>query len=1510
MNLPEICIKRPVLATMLNLTLVLFGLVSLLRLPVRELPDIDPPLISVTTVYPGANAEVVETEVTERLEDVINGVEGIKKLTSESREQVSTITVEFDLSRDIDFAAQDVRDRVARIRGQLPEDIEEPIVAKQEADAQPMMWVALFSSEHSPLELADIAENQLQDRLATVGGVSSVILGGVKRYAIRIRLDSEKMAARQVTVMDVEEALHRQNVELPSGRVENVNREMTIQLHGEFKSPEQFNQMVIRKDGNALIRLSDIGGAEVGEEDERTVARYNSKEAVGLGVVRQSKANAIEVAHGIKEELDRIKPTLPSGVETFIAYDESIYVEKSIKEVWLTLLIAFILVVITIFAFLGAPRSTLVPTLTIPVALIGTFSILTFMGYSVNILTMLALVLAIGMVVDDSIVVLENIYRHVEEGHPPMRAAFLAMKQILFAVIVTTITLVSVFLPLVFQTSVTGRLFVEFAFTLCGSVVISTFVALSLTPMVASRILKPKKQEEKPGIINQTRERHLNWIGTKYIKTLRWCLGHKRKVVAGTLGVAVLGLVFYSLLDNDFLPEEDKGRLFSIAIAPEGATSEYTDRMVRQMENIISSYPETAGYFSAVALSRGGPGLANQGLMFVRFKEDRNRSLQDMMAGPNGIGARFFNEVEGAIAIPIMPKAVVRGWGQPYQLVLMHPDLKKLNNVSQEIVGELQKSGVLTNVRSQFTFNKPQLSLTIDRDRAAALGVSVEDVSKTLQILFGGLDLSKIKRGGKEYDVIVQLARESRQTPADLNRLFVRGEGGRLIQLNSIVSFNEEAAPNAIHRFNRQRSATIEATPLGVPMGVAMEKTEEILKSKLPEGFRTAWDGEAADLVETGNEGFFIIALAVLIIYIVLASQFESLVHPFTVMIALPLGIVGGLGLLWALSLVNAVGSFFYGWSHYAPNAPWIADVLSFLVPRIPAMNINLFSMIGFLLLLGMVTKNSILLVEFANQMMDEGMNAADAILEAGRLRLRPILMTAFSTIAGIAPIAIGFGAGAEGRRPMGIVIVGGMAFSTILTLFIVPVVYVLMDRFNFRRGKHASPPHPEPNGHGKTVKKAATAIVFLVLAAPPLRAAGTTEYFTLERALNQALDTNFQIRSAREEMKRQHNIYVETRGGLLPNITGTGNYTKVDVKKLPTLNGARVGTEERWTARVEATQSLFVGGQDVLETMRDRNFRAAAIHAMQSVVNDVVFQVHQQFYQVLVNKARVTVREQAIDLLEQELESEKKKLEAGIVSNFNVLRAEVALANAQTPYIQARDEYKLSLEDFRRVIGLPHKKGDETIAIELVGDLQYAPVEPDLEDMIAQALAHRPELKQLQKEYKAGRRDVWAARSDFLPDVKAFGAYEEGTSSFGRSTWDTDEGWEAGVRGEWNIFSGFSTFGRAGQAKARRTMSAIELEEAELIVEIEARRAYSSLIEAVALAKASEKVVEQAEESLRLAQVRFDEGVSTQLDLLDSQVALTEARTNKIQALFQFNVALARQRRATGEFVRSPDRP
>ncbi len=1045
MTFSEVFIKRPVFTSMVSMALVIFGLVGLSRLAVRELPDVDPPIVNVLTVYVGANAEIVETEITEKLEESINAVEGIKTLQSESREAVSNITIEFNVNRDIDIAAQDVRDAVARVRGRLPEDVEEPVIAKQTADARPFLWVALYSDRYDTKALSELAEVTLKDRLETVSGVSSVIIGGEKRYAVRVWLNSDAMKAHGVTALDVEQTLRRENLELPSGVIQKRDREMTVQLLGQINSLEQFNSLVIRQEGAKLVRLGDVARVENGVEDEDSVARYRSRPAVGLGIVRQSKANTIEVARGIKAEMKSMAANIPQEVEYAIAYDESIFIEKAIHEVWLTLGAAFLLVILTVYWFLGDISSTIVPTITIPVAVTATFGLLHFLGFSINVVTMLALVLTIGIVVDDSIVVLENVHRHVEEGMDPMVAATTGMKEIFFAVIATTVSLVVVFLPMALQTSLTGRVFSEFAVTLAGSVTISTFLALSLTPMAAARLLKPLK-------VNSSNSRSL-----RYERALKWVLKRPFLALFVCLLIVVLSALAFSELEAEFLPEEDKGRLFSIAIAPEGATSEYTERVIRRLETVISEVPETFGYFTAVALARSGPGKANEGLMFVRFKEERKRALSDILAGPRGLFAQFLGNIEGAIAIPIVPKAISGGFGQPFQLVLQNTDLKKLDSEAKKVAAYLHEAGYLANVRINFKLNKPELKIHIDRDRAATLGVSVRDISRTLQLLYGELDASTFKRNGKEYDVITRLNREHRLVPQELERQYVRNSSGHLISLDNIVRMELAGGPNSIFRYNRLRSVTIEATPTFIPLGTAIDKTKAYLADNLASDFRYEWSGESLEFIRTGNELYWILALALVIVYMSLASQFESLTHPLTVMMTIPLASLGAFGSLWLLARWNDFAQGVYGWANYAPNPPaWLVSLSPWL-PRVPAMTINLFSQIGLLLLIALATKNGILLVEFANQKVRKGYSAVEAMVEAGRIRLRPILMTSFSTITGILPIAIGLGAGAESRRPMGVVAVGGLLVSTFLALFIIPVFYVLIARIKERFGLGSS---------------------------------------------------------------------------------------------------------------------------------------------------------------------------------------------------------------------------------------------------------------------------------------------------------------------------------------------------------------------------------------------------------------------------------------------------------------------
>jgi multidrug efflux pump len=1494
----EVSIRRPVLATMMNLALVLFGLVALPRLPVRELPDIDPPIVNVTTIYPGANAEVVETEVTERLEEVINSIEGIKTLSSESREQVSSVTIEFDLARPIEEAAQDVRDRVSRVRGNLPEDIEEPVVAKQDADAQPMLWIALFSEQYSTLELTSIAENLMKDRLQTVKGVSSIFIGGGKRFAMRLRLDAEKMAAHQVTVQDVETALRRQSVELPSGRVEGWDRELTIQTLGELKTADEFNQLVIRPEGDGFVRLADVGLAEVGAEDERSIARFNSQPAVGLGIVKQSKANTIEVARGIRAELDRLKPFLPAGLQTFVPYDESVYVEESIREVWITLGIAFVLVVLTIFVFLRNVRSTLIPGLTIPVSIICTFLVLHALGYSINILTMLALVLAIGIVVDDSIVVLENIYRHIEEGRSPFEAALLGMREIGFAVVAVTLSLVAVFIPLAFQTTITGRLFVEFAIALCASVLISAFVALSLTPMAASRLLKPV-EEVRHGSLFYAFERGFDRLSRHYERLLGWALRHRRTVALCALGLVALTAAMYRGLAKDFLPEEDKGRLLCFGLAPEGATSEYTDRIVRRMEAIAAATPETAGYFSAVALARGAPGKANEGLMFMRLREDRKRGVVDIVGGPHGIGAQF-SRIEGAFAIPIIPKAIGRGFSQPFQLVIQNQDFRELERQTEEVAERLRVAGFLANVRSNYEINKPELRVRIDRDRAAALGVSVEDISRTLQILFGGLDLSRIKQGGKEYKVMVQLQRETRLTPADLDRLYVRNDRGELVQISSVVQHQVGAGPSAIYHYNRFRSATLEATPVGVALGRAIEQVEDMLRPEVAAGLRYSWTGEADSLKEAGRGFLFMIILGSIIVYMVLASQFESLLHPLTIMLTLPLAAFGALGGLWIMSLVDGLGNLLYAWSHFAPDPPALVRGLSAVVPRVPAMNINLFSQIGMVLLLGLATKNSILLVEFANQQRAQGRSAMEAMMAAGKLRFRPILMTSFSTILGILPIAIGLGAGAESRRPMGVAATSGLLISTFLTLLLVPVAYTIFSDWAERLKRWRAP------------RRAAGVLLAVLLAAGAAGTAGgqapetethpsPVEAYDLERCLATALARNFAIRQARERINRETGAYVEVRARRLPRVQLLGQYDTSDEGRVNSF-GAGELSDENWLIQVELTQSLYAGGGNRAAGQRQALLKEAAVTDLGRAIQDALLEVREAYYAVLLTRSEVHVQEQNVQLLEEELQTAQNRFDSGVVSSFEVLRADVALANGQTPLIRARNTYRLALEDLSRLMGLEDGVFDAgRPPLEVAGQLEFTEAAVTLDEALTAARENRLELKGLRQQVEAQRQGVRESRADYRPSVDGFvnyGAEHDRTSS---TLSDEVSGWMAGVRAAWDLFDSGETRGRVLQSIS--ALESVHLDEAEarLNIDNEVRRAHASLFNARELVKATRKVVEQAVEGLRLARSRHAVGAATQLDVFSSQVQLTQARSNENQALHDYSIVVARLKKAMG---------
>jgi multidrug efflux pump len=1016
MKISDMSIRRPVLASMLSLALVLFGVIGYLQLSVREYPDVDPPIISVSTFLPGANPQVVESAVTDPLEDELSTVPGVRTLTSSSGEEQSNITLEFTLDRDVDDAAQDVRDRVSRVRGRLPQDIEEPVIAKQEADAQPFFWLAMGGENYDLLRLSDIADRVVKTRLQSLPGVGRVFIAGERRYSMRVWLSAAELSARNLTVQDVEQAIRSRNVEIPAGRIESDRREFSVRSLGELKTPAEFSELVVSSGQGQLVKLKDLGRVELGPEDDRSAFRYKGTPAVALGVVRQSKANLIEVAQAIRDALPSIQRDLPAGVRLEVGFDTSVFVRRSISEAEETLIVAAILVVLIIFVFLRNLRATIIPALAIPASIIATFAVMYFLGFSINNFTLLALTLAIGIVVDDAIIVLENAYRHQEElKEDPETAAINGTREIAFPVIATTISLVAVFTPLAFLQGNTGRLFNEFGIAVAGSVIISGFVALTLTPMLCAKILRVPQRH---GVLYRALERGFDNLASGYARTLQRAIRGRWVVLAAAVATLVVAVLIFRSLEREFVPPEDRGFFPVIIIAPEGSTLAYTDEYQRRVEAILGKVPEVASYFS---ITGGFMGAPSRGIIFTRLADwsERDRTVQDVIGEVQG---QFFG-IPGILAFANNPPAF--GWGSPVNFVVQHPDFAALTQAMDTMTKRARQIPGLVNVDTDLRVNKPELAVNFDRDRAEDLGVPVGDVAATLQTLLGGRRVSTFTRNNKLYDVRVQLEPRERATPSDVSGLYVRGRDGQLVQMNAVTRIDEGVGPLRLNHFNRVRSFTLTAnlTP-GFALGQAIDSLNALAAEVLPAGSTTKLAGESRELEESGSSLYFAFGLALLVVFMVLASQFESLLHPFTVLLSVPLAVTGAL-----------------------------------LALLISGSTLNLYSQIGMILLIGLVTKNSILLVEYANKLMESGLSAWDAVRESGRIRLRPILMTSVATIISAVPIALGLGAGSMSRRPLGYAIVGGVLLSTVLTLYVVPVAYVFLEEVRQRVARRRAAP-------------------------------------------------------------------------------------------------------------------------------------------------------------------------------------------------------------------------------------------------------------------------------------------------------------------------------------------------------------------------------------------------------------------------------------------------------------------
>jgi multidrug efflux pump len=1005
MKISETSIRRPVFATVMSLLLVLVGAVSFKQLQVREYPRIDEPVVNVSTRLTGASSEVIESQVTKVLEDSIAGIEGVDIITSVSRSEQSQITARFKLTKTPEDAAADVRDRVSRVRARLPDAIDEPVIAKVEADATPTIWLAFSSDTLSPLEVTDVINRIVKPRLQTVPGVADVQINGDRQFSMRIWLDPDKLASYKLTVQDVEDALRKQNLEVPAGRIESQQREFSVTAQTDLTTVPQFGEIALKTASGYTVRLREVARIEQAAASERSSVRLNGSPAVSMGVIRQATANPLEVSAGVYEVMPKIQQDLPPGILVQQANDNSIFIDRSIKSVYRTIAEAVVLVALVVFVFLRTLRASIIPLVTIPVSLIGVFGIMAAAGFTVNTLTLLALVLAIGLVVDDAIVVLENIFRHIEEGLAPFAAALKGVKEVGFAVVAMTLTLASVFAPLAFTPGRTGRLFVEFALTLAGAVIVSGFTALTLTPMMCSKLLR---HNPAPNRFDRMMERVLVWLTGRYEVALRWVLG-QRWVVLVVMALSGAGSWWlFSTSKSELAPLEDRGVILATVNAPDGSTLDYTQRYMRAIESIGMEYKE----FDRVFVVTGNP-TVSQGVAFLRTTDwsERSRTTQQLA---RELLPRL-NGLPGVTAFPITPPSLGQGFRErSINFVVVSSDsYENIARYSQQILAEMATNPGIVQPDSDLRLNKPEIFLQVDRDRAADAGVSVDQVARTVETMLGGRQVTRYKRNAEQYDVIVQTEARGRVTPYDIDKLFVRGRGDAMVPLSSLVKLRESVSPRELNHFNQRRSVAITANLApGTSLGEALQFMDATAAKILPPGYSTELNGVSREFRSSSGALGLVFVLALLFIFLVLSAQFESFVDPFVIMLSVPLSMVGALAAL-----------------------QWSGGTL------------NVYSQIGLITLVGLITKHGILIVEFSNQLRQQGRETMQAVVEAASLRLRPILMTTGAMVLGAVPLALADGAGAESRRQIGWVIVGGMSLGTLLTIFVVPTMYTLLAR-------------------------------------------------------------------------------------------------------------------------------------------------------------------------------------------------------------------------------------------------------------------------------------------------------------------------------------------------------------------------------------------------------------------------------------------------------------------------------
>ncbi|MFZ5479652.1 MAG: efflux RND transporter permease subunit [Myxococcota bacterium] len=1409
MSVTDVFIRRPVLAVVISLLLCLLGGMGYQLLGVRETPDVESPVVTVTTSWVGADPAIVESDVTEPLERELNGIEGVRTLSSTSQDGRSEITVEFELERDLEDAANDVRSRVARARRQLPDEVDEPTVEKSDASGQPIMFLRLAGEGSDLLEITEVADTIVRSRIENVPGVSGVDLFGAQAYAMRLDLDAARMASRGVTVSDLERALQAGNVELPTGRIEGQSTQLTLHLDGGLRTPEQFGALVVRADDAGRVYLRDVATVRLGGANERTAARADGVPSISVAIMPQAKANVVDISDEVRARLPEVQDDLPAGMSLDLVFDRADSVRTSIHDVQLTLLVAFALVVAVIFAFLRDLRATLVPALAIPVSIVATFLVLWIAGFTINVFTLFGLVLAIGLVVDDAIVVLENIVRHMEEGASPFDAAILATREISGAVVATTLVLVVVFLPVVFTGGATGRLFLEFGVTVAASVAISMIVALTLTPMLTSRLVRVHaKHDATPGLLDRVFRRTLHLV----LKS-PWLV---LPVLAGALLTGVLGI---STIPREFFPIEDRNSFIIRTEAQEGATFEFMDARTRELEALlIPLVPERRVALARVASGRGGiASPTNTGMLFFSLKPrgERDRSQQEIVDSLRGP----LSQVTALRAIPIQFPTVGRGFSTPLQFVVQHPDFDTLAASLGAFVQAVRETPGLSSVNEDLKLDRPELNLTIDREKAAALGVPLREVARTLQVLTGGIDISTFKRGVRQYDVVAELERGGRDEPGDLGGVYVRAADGSLVPLSNLVTTEERTAASTRYHYQRAPSATISANVDGITLGEGIERVEALAREKLPPGFRTALAGQAKDFAEGTSSLATMFVLALLLVYLLLAAQFDSFVAPVSIMLSVPLALAG-----------------------------------AFAALQVTGMTLSFFAQVGLILLVGLVTKNGILIVEYARHLReDEGLGPWEAAEKATRLRFRPILMTSVATIGGALPIA--FGLSGSSRSALGVAVAGGMLSATILTLYVTPVVYAALASIG---------------------RKRVVAVAALGLAvAMPARA------MTLGEALRAAETGNYDVRAAEADVSGAEATADAARAAWLPSVSASGVAAWESATGTYAFAGARADVPLLDLSALAASRAARL---DARAAAADRD----------ATLEATLTEVARRFVALQRAREAVAAVEARRGHAQRLVEVAEGRVQVGAAPAIDRTRARLELRTAEARLLEAGTAEASARFALAEAIGAPLDEPIDVAGAAPLLDPASVPSDAALAEALAAARDARPALVAARARLDAAAADRRASQADGLPSVGAWG--EAGVlTGVGPTA-------EAGVQASVPLFEGG---GRVATVRARRAVEeeqALALAEAERAVEAEVRLALRVARDAAAGLAVAGDALALAREELERAEARYRAGEGDNLAVVAAQASLAEAELANVDALAAFNLAVVGWYAARGE--------